>query len=127
MQPAGRPTGDANENDKLDPTETWVWTCAKTITVDTDNTATADSNEAGPVTDTWSVTVVPSEPVINLVKSADQTALPVGGGLVNYTYTVTNEGNVPLTGVTLTDKSPARHERLQPARRPTGDANTTTS
>jgi len=44
-----------------------------------------------------------ANPSIHIVKVATPTLLPVGGGLVVYTYTVTNTGNVPLTTVIVVD------------------------
>jgi uncharacterized repeat protein (TIGR01451 family) len=43
-------------------------------------------------------------PGIKVVKSADPTELPAGGGDVTYTFKVTNVGNVALTNVDVTDK-----------------------
>ena len=43
-------------------------------------------------------------PGIKIVKSADPTQLPAGGGEVTYTFKVTNVGNVALTNVEVTDK-----------------------
>ena len=52
-------TGDTNGNSKLEPTETWVYTCNHTVTQaeldaggNLTNTVTADSNETPPDTDT---------------------------------------------------------------------------
>lgn len=42
-------------------------------------------------------------PGIKVVKSADPTTLPAGGGEVTYTFKVTNVGNVALTNVDVTD------------------------
>lgn len=42
-------------------------------------------------------------PSIAIVKTADPTSLPIGGGSVTFTYTVTNTGNVPLDNVNVTD------------------------
>ena len=43
------------------------------------------------------------QPAIHVVKKANPTVLPVGGGPVTYTYAVTNVGNVPLSNVTAVD------------------------
>lgn len=40
---------------------------------------------------------------INITKTASPTSLPVGGGSVTYTYTVTNPGTVEFSGVEVTD------------------------
>lgn len=56
------------------------------------------------------------QPGINLDKTADQTTLPVGGGTVNYTYTVTNTGNIALA-VKLSD------DKCADLSEPTGDTN----
>ena len=58
-----------------------------------------------------------STPAIAIVKVADPTSLPVGGGEVTYTYTVTNPGNEPLFGVTVTD------DKCSPVAYQSGNAN----
>ena len=59
----------------------------------------------GTVTDTSSpVTVmVTQSPSLTNVKAADRTVVTAAGQVVNYTFTVTNSGNVTLTGVGVTD------------------------
>ena len=50
---------------------------------------------------------VPAAPAVTISKSADESTV-VAGSAVHYHVTVTNTGNVPLTGVTVTDtKAPA--------------------
>jgi uncharacterized repeat protein (TIGR01451 family) len=44
-----------------------------------------------------------SEPAINIIKKANPTSLPNGGGNVDYSYAVTNPGNVTLTDIVLSD------------------------
>jgi len=47
--------------------------------------------------------VPPVPPLIDVLKIPSPLALPLGPGLVNYTYTVKNIGTVPMTNVTLVD------------------------
>jgi len=47
--------------------------------------------------------VVP--PLIDVVKVPTPLSLPAGPGSVNYTYTLTNIGTVPVTNITMTDDS----------------------
>ncbi len=42
-------------------------------------------------------------PAIDVVKSSTTTSVTAAGQVVDYTFTVTNVGNVSLTGVTVTD------------------------
>ncbi len=89
--PITGPTGDTNANSKLDTTETWVYACSTTITQDTANTATADSTESAPATDTWSVTV--AEPAtLTLVKIVS------GGQASASAWTLTATGPSILSG-----------------------------
>jgi len=64
------------------------------------NTATADSDQTGPVTDTHSVGIV-TDPSLSIVKTGDDTVYV--GDTIQYTITVTNDGDVTLTNVTITD------------------------
>ena len=61
--PSG-PTGDTNNDGKLQTSETWVYTCSHTVTqaefdagVDLSNTVTVDSAESAPDTDTLDIPV----------------------------------------------------------------------
>ena len=74
------------------------------------NTATASgAPPTGPrVTDTDNavVTITPATPAITLDKSASPAAVVGAGQTITYSFVLTNSGNVPLTGVTLTDPLP---------------------
>ena len=104
------------DNDNiLELAEVWTYTATHTVTqaeIDSngggdgslENTATADSNETDPVTDSASVPVL-QLPSLNITKDA---SVPGGsadaaGELISYVINVQNTGNMTLTGVTVTD------------------------
>src|SRR5439155_1111987 len=99
-------SGDANNNSRLDLTETWRFSCAATLTATTTNHARATAtfgDVTAQDTDSATVSVPTSAPGIHVVKSASPTSLPAGGGSVTYSYVVTNAGNTSLTNITLDD------------------------
>ena len=69
---------------------------------DIDNTATADSNQTGPDTDS-AVVPITQAPALNITKVAQASSVDAAGDLIHYTLTVTNTGNQTLTGVEVSD------------------------
>lgn len=101
-------SGDTNNDSVLALNETWIYRCTKTVSVTETNTATAHGQANGwDGYDTANATVVVgaslTPPLIHLVKVPSVFTLPIGGGAVTYTYTVTNPGTVPLSDVSITD------------------------
>ncbi|GEM_PF-838937 len=78
----------------LDPTETT--TCTATYLV------TAGDVTAGSVTNT-ATAYAGGIPALTVVKSASPATYASAGETINYSYDVTNVGNIPLTNVTLDD------------------------
>lgn len=119
-------SGDLNNNSKLDPTESWKYSCTMTLQNTTVNTAVAtgysDDAYHQPAIATAVATVVvgsalPS-PLINIVKVPSRlTPFPFGGGEVTYTYTVTNPGVVAMYDVFVVD------DKCGPVANLTGDTN----
>ncbi len=68
------------------------------------NTASATSDQVGPVTDSVTVPMTQS-PAMTVDKAGPANGLYAVGAALNYTITVTNTGNVTLDGVTVTDSS----------------------
>ena len=102
-------SGDTNNDTQLQTTETWNYTCNHTVTqaeVDAggnlNNTVTVNSTESGPDTDTHNIPIAQT-PGINVVKNSTTASITTVGQSVPYTFTITNTGNVTLTGVTVTD------------------------
>jgi hypothetical protein len=107
-------SGDVNHNNILDVGETWHYTATHIVQqseIDTngsgnglvDNTATADSDQTAPVSDSATVPIE-QHPAMSI----DKVALPGQdadhvGEVLNYTIDVSNTGNMTLTGVTVTD------------------------
>lgn len=131
-------SGDTNNDDVLQTTETWTYTCTRNITAGTDdapvgitNTAVVDAIAPNQVevtaTDNDSITVV--VPVIAIDKTvraagggafADSVQLVGSSGAVDYRMVVTNPSNVPLGSVTVTDPD------CSPVSGPTGDTDNDT-
>jgi hypothetical protein len=103
-RPLERTGGDADGDGLLDPTETWTYTCTTKLTGTTTNTATGTGkdDEGNTATDQAKATVDVVDPKIVIDKVAALTQVSVGDS-VTYIYTVTNPGNAPLAGVTVTD------------------------
>src|SRR5690554_6125681 len=119
------PTGDTNGNGMLDVDETWIYTGTYTITqVDIDAgevinqaTATATAPDQSTVSDLSGSTTTTDDPTVTALRQAALIAI-VKTGIFNdengnecsdvgetitYTFTVTNEGNVTLSNVVVTD------------------------
>ena len=76
------------------------------------NTASVDSDQTDPVaSNRVDVTVAAPTPALTVSKSADQTGV-VTGEAIDYHLVITNAGNVPLTGITVSD--PAAPDCEQP-------------
>ncbi len=98
-------SGDANTNNVLETTETWVYSCTvNNVTANFTNTASVSGTPpVGPaVTDNDTADVVVISPAIQIVKTPASQTVAVGSD-VNFTLTVTNPGDVELTSVVVTD------------------------
>jgi uncharacterized repeat protein (TIGR01451 family) len=72
--------------------------------IENEVTATGDSDYGPPTPaiDDWQVPVTPADPSIQVIKGANRVHATLGQTIL-YDYTVRNDGNVPLTEVTLVD------------------------
>jgi uncharacterized repeat protein (TIGR01451 family) len=107
------PTGDVGADNILSVNETWSYTCAVKLAVDTTNKATVEF-PGGSKERTKFVNVI--DPGIQISKVADKTTI-LSGTSVTYTYKVTNTGDDPLSSVALQD------DICGPAVYVSGDAN----
>ncbi len=101
-------SGDNNGDNNLDVNEVWTYRCNINLSVTTTNVVTATGQANGfTSTHVAQATVVVGSPVvpplIHVTKIPFPLSLPIGGGLVTYSYVVTNPGVVPLSNVAITD------------------------
>ncbi len=102
-------SGDDGDN-KLQTNETWIYNCSHTVTqaeMDTggnlSNNVTVDSVESPSDTDTKDIPITQT-PAINVVKSSTTESITTAGQVVPYTFTVSNEGNLTLSEITVVDE-----------------------
>ena len=103
--PGGNPIPTLAKKSSLTCTGTYTITQDDIDAGHRDNTAVADSDQTGPVTDSFNVPLTAS-PAISISKTG---ALDLGNGVlnvgdvINYSLVVTNTGNATLTNVTVSD------------------------
>jgi len=106
----GYQSGDTNGNEILDTDETWVFNATYNVTEEDDsplvNTATVSGTDALSRSvqseDTASVDIL--RPAIAINKTGELWEdLEHEAYCINYTYTITNPGNTPLSDISVTD------------------------
>lgn len=115
-------SGDTNNDNKLDINETWKYTCSANLSETHTNTVVATGWANGiSATDIADATVIVGQPIlsplIHVTKTANPLKLLAKGGMVTYTYKVTNPGIVALSNINLTD------DKCGPVKYVTGDIN----
>lgn len=121
-------SGDSNINSKLDTGENWKYNCTTILSQTTTNTARATGKTNGLIaTDTVDATVIVRVPLlpdtgvviplIHITKIPSKTNLTEGGGMITYTETVTNHGEVALSNVNVID------DKCSPVNYISGDTN----
>ena len=100
-------SGDTNADNRMQVSESWIYTSQAMLDETTTNTVTARGDAGGmTATDAAYATVSVSDvvpPLINVIKTPSPLALETGRGLVTYTYRITNPGTEPLSNVKLID------------------------
>ncbi len=99
--------GDTDSDGVLDVGETWTYTASHAVTqaeIDAGtalvNTASVDTDQTTPLTDDATTTVAQT-PALTVDKTSTTTSVTTVGQVVPYSYTVTNTGNVTITGLAL--------------------------
>jgi uncharacterized repeat protein (TIGR01451 family) len=102
-------SGDVSDPGVLDAGEIWVYSAAYTVTqadLDTGtpivNSATVDTDQTSPST-AAATTTIRQGPGLRVAKSSTTSSVTTAGQVVPYTFTLTNTGNVTLTGITVAD------------------------
>ena len=116
-------SGDLNANNLLETTEIWTYTATYILAqADVDNSAGVTDGVANAVvavandpqgtpavqdvgTDLTASTTIPAVPALTIDKTADTAGPLIVGQVVNYTYLVTNTGNVTISGVDVNETS----------------------
>ena len=104
MSPVSFESGDANNDNVLDLSESWIYTCSTPVSSDLTNIATVMGVDSldGVVSAQASADVDVIAPAIGLSKRASASIIHAGT-VVTYTFTVTNAGDVPLSNVNVSD------------------------
>ncbi|HVL25205.1 MAG TPA: PT domain-containing protein, partial [Thermomicrobiales bacterium] len=102
--PDPRQIGTLAPNASTTITATYTVTQADVNNGEIGNTATVDSDESGPTTDSETVSTN-SSASLSLVKNHAENDTLTAGSTVDYTFIATNTGTTTLSGVTITDTS----------------------
>jgi uncharacterized repeat protein (TIGR01451 family) len=135
-------SGDTDADNILDVNEVWTYSATYVLTqgnvdaaagvtdgVSNTVSATADNPQGAPVAPTpggstlTAETTIPASPALTIDKTADTAGPLTVGQVVNYTYLVTNTGNVTISGVDVDET--AFNGTGTPAPNPTTTGSTT--
>lgn len=99
---------NGNQDDVLDPSETWTYTCKYTVTAADDSSVKNTANVSGMDVLEKTVTAAATYtfPVLHPAIAIDKTANPTSvtdSGPVTYTYVVTNVGDTTLFNIVVSD------------------------
>jgi uncharacterized repeat protein (TIGR01451 family) len=100
-------SGDASGDRLLDTDESWAFTATYNVTAEDSsplvNTAAASGTYGSQTVISWATASVDiMQPAIAISKTADSTEVH-DGDIITYTYTVTNPGGIPVSGILVTD------------------------
>jgi uncharacterized repeat protein (TIGR01451 family) len=121
LSPVSCPQPDLAAGDSETCTATYTVTAADIDHGILADSATATGTDPTEHTDTTarSSVILPAEqaPAVTVVKSAPSAQVSAAGDTIGYNFTVTNAGNVTLSGITVTDTmtAPANQANLSPA------------
>jgi len=111
VSPLAAPTESVAADGLLQPGETWTYSVNYTVSqADVDgggpvvNAVVAQSDQSPPVSDD-AATPVSGNPALIVTKSVDRSTISAPG-VLNYVITISNGGNVSLTGVQVADTLP---------------------